>query len=62
MKTYGRVDVYIHVFLTSVPIGGEWSDPRPRRFTSGERATVTGCIGGWVGPRDDHSVYYQELF
>jgi hypothetical protein len=25
MKTYGGVDVYIHIFLTSALVGGEWS-------------------------------------
>jgi hypothetical protein len=41
MKTYGEVDVQIHVFLTSELVGGEWSALRSGRFTS----------GGWVGPR-----------
>jgi hypothetical protein len=43
--------MYIHVFLTSVLIGGECSASRPDRFTPGERAPGTRCIGGWVGPR-----------
>jgi hypothetical protein len=51
MKTYGGVDVYMHVFLTSALVGGEWSASRPGRFTSGERAPGTHWIGGWVGPR-----------
>jgi hypothetical protein len=25
MKTYGGIDVYIHIFLTSALVGGEWS-------------------------------------
>jgi hypothetical protein len=29
MKTYGGVDVWIHVFMTSAQIGGEWSASRP---------------------------------
>jgi hypothetical protein len=33
MKAYGGVDVLIHVFLTSVLAGGEWSASRPYRFT-----------------------------
>jgi hypothetical protein len=45
------VDVYIHIFMTSALVGGEWSASRPGRFTPGERAPVTHCIGGWVGPR-----------
>jgi hypothetical protein len=32
MKTYGGVDVYIHVFLTSALLGGERSVSRPGRF------------------------------
>jgi hypothetical protein len=29
MKSYGVVDVYIHIFLTSPLVGGEWSASRP---------------------------------
>jgi hypothetical protein len=46
MKTYGGVDVQIHIFLTSALVGGEWSASRPCRFTPG-----THFIGGWVDPR-----------
>jgi hypothetical protein len=53
MKTYGGVDVYIHIFLTSALAGGEWSVSRPGRFTPGERAAGTHSIGGSVNPRDD---------
>jgi hypothetical protein len=48
---YGGGDVYIHVFLTSALVGGEWSASRPSRFTPGEIAPGTRWIGGWVGPR-----------
>jgi hypothetical protein len=51
MKAYGGVDVYFHVFLTSTLVGGEWSVPRPCRFTPGERALGTHWTGGWVEPR-----------
>jgi hypothetical protein len=51
MKTYGGVDVYIYVFLTSALVGGEWSSSRSGRFTPGERAPGTHWIGGWVGPK-----------
>jgi hypothetical protein len=37
--------------LTSALDGGEWSASRPARFTPGETAPDTHCIGGWVGPR-----------
>jgi hypothetical protein len=49
MKTYGGVDVYTHVFLTSALVGGEWSAARPGRFIPGERAPVTHRLRGWVG-------------
>jgi hypothetical protein len=51
MKAYGRVDVQIHIFLTSALVGGEWSASRPGCSTSGERAPGTLWIGGWVDPR-----------
>jgi hypothetical protein len=51
MKAYGGVPVYIHIFLTSALVGGEWSDSRPCRFTPGERAPGTHWIGGWMDPR-----------
>jgi hypothetical protein len=38
-KTYGEEAVYIHVFLTSALVKGEWSDSLPCRFTPGERAS-----------------------
>jgi hypothetical protein len=54
MKAYGSG--CIHIFLTSALVGGEWSPSRPGRFTPGERAPGTHCIGGWVdlrsGPDD----------
>jgi hypothetical protein len=42
---------YIHVYLTSVLVGGEWSASRPGRLTLGVRAPGTHWIGSWVGPR-----------
>jgi hypothetical protein len=48
MKAYGGVDVYIHIFLTSALVGGEWSASRLGRFTPGERAPGT----HWVGLRE----------
>jgi hypothetical protein len=38
MKVYGRVDVYIHVFLTLALVGGAYSVSLPSHFTPGERA------------------------
>jgi hypothetical protein len=51
MKTYGTVDVWIHIFLTSALAIGEWSVSRPCHFTPGERTPGTHWIGGWVDPR-----------
>jgi hypothetical protein len=51
MKTYGGVDAYNYILLTSALAGGEWSAPRPGRFTPGERALGTHWIGGWVDPK-----------
>jgi hypothetical protein len=51
MKTYGEVDVQIHIFLISALTGGEWSASCSGRFTPGERAPGTHWIGGWVVPR-----------
>jgi hypothetical protein len=50
MKVYGRVDIYIHVFLTSALIAGECSDSRPGRFTPGNKAPGSHRVGGWVSP------------
>jgi hypothetical protein len=38
MKTYGGVDVQVHVFLNSELVGGEWSASRPGRFTAGGKS------------------------
>jgi hypothetical protein len=51
MKTYGEVDVQIHICLTSALVGDEWSASRPGCFTPGERATGNHYIRGWVDPR-----------
>jgi hypothetical protein len=53
MKAYGGVDVWAHVFLTSVLVGGEWSASRHGRFNPGETAPSTHLIRGWMGPRAD---------
>jgi hypothetical protein len=53
MKTYGGVDVKIHIFFTSALAGGEWSASRPGRFTPGEKAVGIHWIGVWVDPRAD---------
>jgi hypothetical protein len=53
MKSNGEVNVYIHIFLTSALVGGEWSASRPGHSTPEEIAPDTHWIGGWVGPRVD---------
>jgi hypothetical protein len=49
MKAYAGVDVWIHVFLTSTPVSGEWSALHFGRFTLWEKAHGTHWIGGWAG-------------
>jgi hypothetical protein len=41
MKTYGEVDVYIHVLFTSELVVDEGSDLRSGRFTPMQRAPVS---------------------
>jgi hypothetical protein len=48
MKTYGGVDVKIHVFLISALVGYECSASHPGSFSPGERAPITHWIGGLV--------------
>jgi hypothetical protein len=50
MQTYGRVDVEIHILLTSALVGGESSASFPYSFTPKERARGARWIGGWVDP------------
>jgi len=40
MKTYVGVEVRLHVFLTLVLYGGEWSASRPHHFTPGKEPLV----------------------
>ena len=37
----GEVEVEVHLFLTSVPGGGEWLATRPGRFAPRERTPAT---------------------
>jgi hypothetical protein len=45
--------VYIHVFLTSALVAGEWSTSRRTPFAPGGRTPYTHWIGCWMGPRTD---------
>jgi hypothetical protein len=51
MKAYGGVDISIHIFLTSVLVGSEWSASRPCCFTPEEDPHHIHWIGVWVDPR-----------
>jgi hypothetical protein len=60
MKAYGGVDIYIHAFLTSTLVQGEWSASRLCRCTLGERALGTHWIGGWVAPEPVWTTWRRE--
>jgi hypothetical protein len=50
MKTYGEVDVYIHVFLILALVRGEWSALCKNSFTQGKDPS-TNWLGGWVSSK-----------
>ena len=51
MKTYGKTEVYIQLFLTLALVEGEKSAARPGRFTSRTFAPHTHWLGGLGGAR-----------
>jgi hypothetical protein len=51
MKVHGGVHVYIHIFLASVLVGGEWSATRPSCFIPEQWTLGIHWLGGWFGPR-----------
>jgi hypothetical protein len=51
MKTYGGVDIYIKVLLTSALVGGRDQLHALVALPPGERATGTHWVGDWVSPR-----------
>jgi hypothetical protein len=57
MKTYGEVDVYIHIFLTSALVGDEWSALCRREIVPG-----THLKGGWVGPEPVWTAWRVQNF
>jgi hypothetical protein len=54
MKAYGEVNVQIHVSLTSVLVGGEWSASRPGNCIGESRETT-------VGIATDYGLHDQEV-
>jgi hypothetical protein len=60
MKTYGGVDVQIHIPLTYALARGELSASCPGHFNPTESAPNTHWIGSWVGPRT--GLYDVEKF
>jgi hypothetical protein len=51
MKAYGRMEIYLLAFLTSVLDAGRWLAAGSGCFTSRESAPYAHWIGGSVGPR-----------
>jgi hypothetical protein len=51
LKTYGGVDVEIHIFLTSALVADECSASQPGRFTPGKKLSVPIVV--WVNPTAD---------
>jgi hypothetical protein len=48
---YGKVKVWLHVYLIVAPDGGEWPILCPQHFTSNEYLLDTHWIGGWAVSR-----------
>jgi len=46
MVSYGGVELELHVLLTSVLDGCEWSAPCPGRFNPGDRPPCIHLVGG----------------
>jgi hypothetical protein len=62
MKAYKGVNVYIHVYLISALVGGEWSASRPCRFNPGERTPgVRGRVDPGAGLDDMEKLKFLTL-
>lgn len=58
MKTYGAVNVYIHVLLISILVGGKWAASSSGHFTAPEKRSRY-ALGRWlIEPRAD--LYDEE--
>jgi hypothetical protein len=60
MKAYGRVNVYIHRFLTSGLFGGEWSASCPCRFTSRGNSPTRYPLHMWFDRLQSRSERHDE--
>jgi hypothetical protein len=60
MKAYGRMEEWLHIFLTSALDGDECSASHPDNFTLGEKTHGTHWIGGWVGLRGSLNANVKE--
>jgi hypothetical protein len=49
MKVYQEAEIWLHTVIAAALDGGEWSASGPSDFISGERASDTYCLRGWVG-------------
>ena len=58
-KVYRGAEVYLHLFLTSVRNGGEWSASRCGHFTLGAIAQLTCWIGFWVISRANLDLFVK---
>jgi len=52
VKTYGGMEVKLHISLTSALDGNEYLASCSYRFIAGGRDAGTHWIGDWVGPRN----------
>jgi hypothetical protein len=62
MKTYGKVKVQLHAYLTSTLDEGEWSVSRPGRFTPREKASSTHSKGAGLAPEPILTVWRKVSF
>jgi hypothetical protein len=64
MMVHGGVDVYIHIFLTSALVGGEWSASRPgpfRRICILWKSRNMGFLAFRLMTREVKTVIYSTL-